>query len=112
MTPAFERIFEGVGAKSILCGCGRTHVAQDCAPEQIDGDARTSYEVHACDSVYAKLIAENPYVVGCPCEGIERFERLLWAERNRIARYLRERAQSEAAAALGAAIELDKVLPE
>jgi hypothetical protein len=111
MTPAFEAAFEGAGAPSICCTCGRTNYARDADVENPGGRWKVPPIAHEGDSVYAKLIAGNPYVVGCPCASIERFEALLWAERNRIARYLRERAQHEAAAALGAAIELDKVLP-
>lgn len=106
MTPAFEAAFEGAGAPSICCTCGRTNYARGSDQERSPG----RFALHDGDSVYAKLIAGNPYVVGCPCGWVEKFEALLWAERSRIARYLRERAQREAAEALGTAIELEKVL--
>ena len=97
----------GVGSPQIECICGRVHFAPDSM--HMDREERNELKKLVIekpdkyiayprdDSVSAAMINGNPVVRDCPCEWFQRFERLIWNERENILRYYRVRRDAETA---------------
>lgn len=102
----------GVGSDEMECGwCGRQHFCPDNEYIERDGLDRVEYKAYCeeelrnnpsgvvlnydCDSVSGRELNGMLFVIGCPCNGLARFEKFIWAERNIIRKYLRQRIDSE-----------------
>ena len=108
----------GVGSDNIECGwCGREHLCpdtdyshyddDDCTPEESKVRYREYCEEefkknpegivlhYDCDSISAQELNGIHFVIGCPCNGLTRFEKFIWAERVTIRHYLKVRIEQE-----------------
>jgi hypothetical protein len=47
------------------------------------------------DSVLSRELNGIKFVIGCPCNGLSRFEKFIWNERNAIREYLSKRINQE-----------------
>jgi hypothetical protein len=108
-TVQFDEAFSsGVGGVSLECICGRTHYAPDSmyvseeeslAWRQIAKTTPQHHVIHEGDDmVSAAVVNHQPIVRGCECQWLIRFERVIWAERERILRYFKLRRDHEAKA--------------
>ena len=118
-TGQFQKVFggHGVGGICMECVCGRTHfvddpTAGDWEPDELQSlrqaakkkDGKT---IAHHDGVSAADINGNPIVWGCPCEWMERFERMIWNERERVLEYLALRWRTELAVLNRCALQID-----
>ena len=102
----------GVGSDEIECGwCGRYHMAPDNDYDERDDMDRQQYKEYCeeqkknnpdgvvlhydCDSISAQEFNGIMFVWGCPCNGLTRYERFIWAERDTIRNYLKVRIEQE-----------------
>lgn len=108
----------GVGSDNLECGwCGRTHLCPDTDYNHYDDDECTAEESkfryrqyceeelksnpdkivlhYECDSVSAQELNGILFVIGCPCNGLSRYEKFIWNERDTIRRYLKVRVDQE-----------------
>ncbi len=108
-TAQFDEIFSGhgYGGISIFCHCGRTHFhddpnAGDWEPGELQKlckyalEKDSKYIAHR-DGVSAADIDGLVIVWGCECGWLERFEKLIWQERERIMKYFSLRYRTETA---------------
>jgi hypothetical protein len=113
-TEWFNQVYSGdVGSPVIECCCGRTHFGGtgDCMEEgeleKLQAHAKEKpkkyFEYPDCDAVSAVDVCGKPYVIGCECHQLERFEGLIWSERDRILDYFarRHRTMTVTARVLG-----------
>lgn len=108
----------GIGSDSIECGwCGREHLCPDTDYNHYDDDecsaqeSKIRYRAHCeselkknpegivlhydCDSISAQELNDIHFVIGCPCNGLTRFEKFIWAEKDTIRNYLKVRIEQE-----------------
>ena len=94
----------GIGSPQLECGCGRINygVDSDCFDEgeleHLEAERQKNpkgYEAHDGNGVSGGEILGRFAVDGCPCNYAAYAERLLWANRNEIARFLRDRLNEE-----------------
>ena len=110
----------GSGSPDMTCGwCDRQHFCpdNDYDPpdyEHLHGDTeacRAEFKKYCeekhknnpdgvilhydCDSVSGKMLNGINFVVGCPCNGLARFEKFIWEERGTIREYLKRRVDQE-----------------
>lgn len=102
-TSWFEEVYGGdIGSPDIECICGRTHFASDQG-SMIDPGVLVRYRMQAkaepkryiedatVDAISAVTILGNPYVIGCECGHLQRYEEQIWSERSRILDYFSKR---------------------
>lgn len=108
----------GIGSNDIECGwCGRQHFCPDTDYSHYDDDectleeSRDRYRAYCeeerkknpegivlhydCDSVSAQELNGIHFVIDCPCNGLTRYEKFIWAEKNTIRKYLKDRIEQE-----------------
>jgi hypothetical protein len=109
----------GVGSADMECGwCGRMHLCPDTDYDPPDYDDTNSIKddrrwfAEYCederkknpdgvilhyntDGISGKQLNGINFVVGCPCNGLSRFETFIWQERNTIREYLKSRINQE-----------------
>lgn len=114
-----DSIGYGVGSYDMDCGwCGRRHYCPDTNldPPDYDGtensDEDRNHWKEYCeeeykkdpegvilhwdyDSVIGRSLNGINFVIGCPCNGLSRFEKFIWNERNTIRNYLVKRVDQE-----------------
>lgn len=110
-----DSINYGVGSAYMQCGwCGREHYCPNADYEPpyygIDDDEmewRRRFEEefndnskgvllhYDIDGILGKQLNGINFVIGCPCNGLSRFEEFIWNERNTIRNYLRKRVEQE-----------------
>jgi len=110
----FVRALSGFGAGSpdMECGfCGRLHLCPNSDSYARDDDGGKGWEEY-CEREYK----ENPegvilhydwdcvmgqelngmmFVIDCPCNGLSRYEKFIWAEKDTIRNYLKVRIEHE-----------------
>lgn len=96
----------GFGSPSVDCACGRRH----CAPDSLfidDSERQEMLDRHqrepdktivepGMDAISGCVIGGRTVVRDCPCGWFDKFEELIWAERERILRYYNQRRAAEA----------------
>jgi hypothetical protein len=109
----------GVGSADMECGwCDRMHLCPDTdydPPDYSDDssieDDRQRFREYCeeeykknpdgvvlhydCDGISGKQINGINFVVDCPCNGMSRFEKFIWNERDTIREYLKRRIKQE-----------------
>lgn len=108
----------GIGSDSIECGwCGREHLCPDTYYNHYDDDECTAEESmvryrayceeqqrqnpdkvvlhYDCDSISAQELNGIMFVIGCPCNGLYRYENFIWENKDTIRRYLKDRIEQE-----------------
>jgi hypothetical protein len=113
-----DSIASGFGSADIKCGwCNRIHLCPntDYAPDYEDSlSIECNRKIFAqycieeqkknpegvvlhpdCDTVYSKTLNGIKFVIGCPCNGISRYEEFIWNERKTIRDYLKKRINQE-----------------
>lgn len=105
----------GVGSAWMECGwCDREHLCPETSydpPDYGTDDDRTKWREHCeeeyrnnpegvvlhydTDGVSGKQLNGINFVVGCPCNGLHRFEKFIWNERDTIREYLKRRINQE-----------------
>jgi hypothetical protein len=109
----------GYGFYDVECGwCGRRHYCPetDSDPPNYDGTENSDEDRQRwkeyCeaeykkdpkgvilhwdyDSVLSRELNGIQFVIGCPCNGLSRFEKFVWNERNAIRTYLTKRIDQE-----------------
>jgi hypothetical protein len=108
----------GVGSDSLTCGwCGREHFCPDTDYNHYDDDECSAeesmirYRAHCeerhreepdkivlhydCDSVSGQELNGILFVIGCPCNGLHRYEQFIWENKNTIRKYLKVRIEQE-----------------
>jgi hypothetical protein len=107
----------GIGSDELTCEwCGRLHLCPDADyyndwnvedqgmtkedhKKYCEEEHRTNPDGvilhYDCDGVDGRYINEILFVCTCPCNGLNRFERFIWAERSTIREYLRVRQIQE-----------------
>lgn len=105
----------GVGSAYMECGwCGREHFCPETnydPPDYGTDDDNAEWRKHCeeefkdnpkgvvlhydTDSILGKQLNGINFVVGCPCNGLHRFESFIWNERSTIRNYLQKRIQQE-----------------
>lgn len=110
----------GVGSDQLECGwCGRMHYCPDTSYDppdyedlDNDEDCRKRFNEYCieeqrkdpngvilhydCDSISAQEMNGIMFVYGCPCNGLTRYEKFIWNERDTIRNYLKVRIEQEA----------------
>lgn len=101
----------GVGSAELTCGwCGRTHLCPT-SDRYRDGDEDYGWEENCVeqhkedpentilhwewDSIMGHELNGILFVDDCPCNGLTRYETFIWAERNTIRKYLKNRIEIE-----------------
>lgn len=103
----------GYGSSELRCDwCGRRHLCPDaryydthCEDE---GDSHSKYCLaehkedpdgvvlnYDCDSVMGRDLAGMIFVIGCPCNGLNRYEAFIWGNKDTIRKYLKKRIDHE-----------------
>lgn len=103
----------GIGSPDIECAwCGREHLCVNSRfMDDWDHDNSESWEDlcisrhkenpenvvlhYDCDSVSAHEMNNIMFVVGCPCNGLQRYEQFIWDHRQTIRNYLKVRIEQE-----------------
>lgn len=98
----------GVGSAVIECGfCGREHLCPDSHYENDNDNWKENCEEsykenpdnvvlhYDTDSISAQEINGTMFVIGCPCNGLYRYEQFIWEERDTIRNYLKARIEQE-----------------
>jgi hypothetical protein len=108
----------GVGSADMECGwCGRMHLCPDTDYDPPDygspsvADDRERFKQYCeeekknnpdgvvlhydADGISGKQLNGINFVVDCPCNGLERFEKFIWNERETIRTYLKRRIDHE-----------------
>lgn len=109
----------GTGSADMECGwCGRMHLCpgtdydpphyDDSPSIESDRESFAQYCIEEqkknpdgvvlhfdCDGISGKQLNGINFVVGCPCNGLSRFEKFIWNERGTIREYLRKRINQE-----------------
>lgn len=108
----------GIGSDELTCDwCGRLHLCPDYLPYSyndsgFDADADAAHhrayceEEHTknpdgvvlhydCDCITGRYLNDMLFVLECPCNGLSRYETFIWANKNTIRKYLKERIQQE-----------------
>jgi hypothetical protein len=105
MSPEFDKLLQWGGTPVALCGCGRTHyVASGDSMEpgelaRFEEKRRRSPQHYIPDvendSVGITEWFGETLVWNCPCRRLEHFEAKLWANRERIIQYFKDRSMRE-----------------
>jgi|GEM_PF-3238904 len=102
----------GVGSPELTCGwCDRLHLcptSDSYASDDDNGEGWHQYcvEEHKnhpdgvvlhweYDSVSAQELNGISFVIDCPCNGLTRYEKFIWTERDTIRNYLKVRIEQE-----------------
>lgn len=108
----------GVGSDNLECGwCGREHLCPDTDYNHYDDDectaeeSKTRYRQYCeeelkarphevvlhydVDGISAQEMNGIMFVLGCPCNGLHRYENFIWENRDTIRRYLKVRIEQE-----------------
>lgn len=102
----------GVGSPEITCGwCDRTHLCPESESYQQDEDGGEGWKEECeqqhkedpegvilhydCDYVSGQELNGITFVIGCPCNGLTRYEKFIWNERDTIRKYLKVRIEQE-----------------
>lgn len=105
----------GIGSAYMECGwCGREHFCPDSdydPPDYGTDDDEAEWRKHCeqefkenpkgvvlhydTDSIVGKQLNGITFVVGCPCNGLSRFEKFIWNDRVTIRNYLLLRVNQE-----------------
>lgn len=102
----------GHGSDEMECGwCGRNHMCPDNEYAERNGHDREEYRLYCeeekkkdpegvvlhydCDSVDGCEFNSINFVLSCPCNGLAKYEIFIWAERDIIRKYLKERVDLE-----------------
>jgi hypothetical protein len=100
----------GVGSPDLTCGwCGRVHLCPDWSfYQEEDGSwekyCKEEYKENPegvvlhydCDGISGQEFNGIMFVWGCPCNGLTRYEKFIWNERDTIRNYLKCRIEQEA----------------
>ena len=101
----------GIGSPDLTCGwCDRLHLCPDasCYRDEEDGSWREYCNEekknnpegvilhYDCDGISAQEFNGIMFVWGCPCNGLTRYEKFIWNERDTIRNYLKVRIEQEA----------------
>lgn len=110
-----DSIHYGVGSAYMECGwCGREHFCPETSYDPPDfgtEDDSAEWRKHCeesyrdnpggvvlhydIDGISGKELNGINFVVGCPCNGLTRFENFIWNNRATIRNYLRKRIDQE-----------------
>lgn len=102
----------GVGSSELTCNwCDRLHLCPESESYLGDDDGGLGWKNYCeeehknnpegvvlhydCDAVSGQTLNNIQFVLGCPCNGLSRYEKFIWAERDTIRRYLKSRIDSE-----------------
>ncbi len=102
----------GVGSPDLTCGwCDRLHLCPTSQSYQQDEDGGKGWEEDCVeqhkenpdgvvlhwewDSISGHELNGILFVEDCPCNGLTRYETFIWAEKDIIRRYLKDRIQHE-----------------
>jgi hypothetical protein len=108
----------GVGSDSLECGwCSRQHYCPDtdyihygdadCTAEESMANYRKYCEEeqrkdpngvvlhYDCDSISGQELNGINFVIGCPCNGLTRYENFIWGNKDTIRKYLKTRIDFE-----------------
>lgn len=109
----FENCVRSAGSIVITCQlCGRTHFGTEDAGTFEEGEhealvakAKKSpdkyVQDHSGDMISWGYIDGQQAVIGCPCNGLARYEAFIWQNRRAIIEYLKRRTQDNLKAAQG-----------
>jgi hypothetical protein len=99
----------GTGSPDMECGfCGRMHYCVNYYKNNGDDDGFEAYArkqkeenpegvvLHEdYDAVIGRMLNGMNFVLECECNGLRLYENFIWAERNTIRDYLRDRIEQE-----------------
>ena len=107
----------GVGSDHITCDwCGREHMCPDTTYTHYDDDITEEESIakyreyceeehrkhpdgvvlhYECDSVSGQELNGIMFVIGCPCNGLTRYEEFIWENKDTIRNYLKVRIEQE-----------------
>jgi len=102
----------GVGSPDLTCGwCGREHLCPTSESYTRDEDGGKGWEEDCVrqhkedpegvilhweyDCVSGQELNGIMFVLDCPCNGLTRYEKFIWAERDTIRNYLKVRIEQE-----------------
>ena len=102
----------GIGSPEVTCGwCDRDHLCPTADTYARDNDGGEGWQYYCeeeyknnpegvvlhwdYDSVSAQEINGILFVIDCPCNGLTRYEKFIWAERDTIRNYLKVRIEQE-----------------
>jgi len=102
----------GVGSDEIECTfCGRMHYAPNAEWHLADDDEGLSWREHCeneykanpegvilhydCDGISGREMNGFMFVLCCPCNGLQRYEKFIWAHKDTIRNYLKRRIEYE-----------------
>jgi hypothetical protein len=102
----------GVGNDELECGwCGRLHLCPDNEYTGRDDEEHKDFKEYCenehkknpegvilhygYNSVSAKELNNILFVECCPCNGLSRFEKFIWNNRNTVRNYLKVRTEQE-----------------
>lgn len=106
----FADVWPSFGTVAADCEfCGRTHFAtgvgsfiEEDEQEELRAKAKAEPDKYIEDGVSGGvsilIINNKQYVYGCPCQALVNYENFIWHNRERIARYLKQRTEREFAA--------------
>lgn len=107
-TEWMEHAFISSGGLSRECHCGRVHFddneeSGDWDKGELEGlrekATKEPEKYIGGTGVTDATVNGQHYVIGCPCNGLRRYEDFLWDHRRHIAEYLAERAKDQKRAA-------------
>lgn len=102
----------GFGSDEMTCDwCGRLHLCPDADHHLADDDEGLGWTKyceeeqknnpdgvvlhHGYDAISGRDFNGQLFVVECPCNGLGRFERFIWAERDTIREFMKVRIDQE-----------------
>lgn len=96
----------GYGSSEIECTwCNRNHLCPDSGYEEESWKNYCEEEHkknpngvvlhHNCDDILGREMNGYMFVIGCPCNGLRKYEGFVWEQRNMICRYLKIRIEQE-----------------
>lgn len=104
-----ESICIDYGTSDTVCRCGRTHFATENDYWSDTEEAKESleefiaeafkdpeqYQMHDEHSISVTAIGGDEFVVGCPCNGLVRYEQFILANREVILKFLTRKAEKD-----------------
>lgn len=102
----------GAGNDELECGwCGRLHLCPDNEYADRDDEDRKDFKEYCedehkknpegvilhygYDAVEGKELNGILFITDCPCNGLSRFEKFIWNNRNTVRNYLKVRIEQE-----------------
>lgn len=102
----------GVGSEELICDwCGRLHLCPDYESEYMDEGEQELHKAECerqykenpdkvvlhydADCIIGRNLNSKLFVIGCPCNGLTRYEIFIWEHRNTIRNYLSTRIRQE-----------------